>query len=288
MRCLDYSMLNRLFTKIKLKFFNNSFILLASSIMSTVVRQLKELPEKSYVATSPFNTDVYTYTVTQSPVTYQTTGALAANVTGATALTCPAGTVLRENGKKLYPGAHNGVTTLMVGVFWNTAKTDTTTSNMLSGFIDPNSPKFAVFSADRPNYMNVLPVDPTGGLPDQSAPTLTNGTVIASGQVRSSTLTALTTVDGTPNTAALDVSLGQVFTLTTTKAVTITLSNPSPGAQVFLIVTGGGSHTITPGTNIKGMGTLTVASGSIYTLHYISDGTSLLEVSRTAAFTDTT
>jgi hypothetical protein len=132
--------------------------------------------------------------------------------------------------------------------------------------------------------MNVLPVDPTGGLPDQSAPTLTNGTVIASGQVRSSTVTAL--VGTTPT---LNVALGQVFTITTSGATTISLSNPSPGAQVFLIVTGGGAHTITFGANIKGMGQLlTAASGNIFTLHYICDGTSLLEVSRTAAFTDTT
>jgi hypothetical protein len=145
--------------------------------MSTVVRQLKEVPEKSYISAVAFNNDVYTYTMTQNPTTLLITGILAANVSGATAVTCAAGTILRENGKKLYPRAHTGVTTLMVGVFWNSSKTDTTTSNMLSGFIDPNSPKFAVFSADRPNYMNVLPVDPTGGLPDQSAPSLTNGIV---------------------------------------------------------------------------------------------------------------
>jgi len=254
--------------------------------MSTVVRQLKEVPEKSYLAAVAFNADVYTYTVTQSQTTFQTTGTLAANVTGATALTCPAGTVLRENGKKLYPGAHNGVTTLMVGVFWNTAKTDTTTSNMLSGFIDPNSPKFAVFSADRPNYMNVLPVDPTGGLADQGAPVVTNG-MISSRVVSLGVLT----VAGT----TLDLSTGRIFTLTlpaTAVAAPVAVSPTTllPGVVVNLLITGGaGTLTLSGNFRTTNSGimsnagrTLTLASGTI-TMAFVSDGTNLLELSRTAA-----
>jgi len=252
--------------------------------MSTIVRQLKEVPEKSYVATTAFNADVYTYTVSMSPTTYQTTGTLAANVTGATATTCPAGTVLRENGKKLYPGAHNGVTTLMVGVFWNTSKTDTTTSNMLSGFIDPNSPKFAVFSADRPNYMNVLPIDPTGGLPNQSAPTLTNGTVIASGQVRSSTVTTVTTATGT---ITLNPTLGQVFRLTTTLTGAVTLAATAlsaaanPGAVLYVMITNGGGQTfVGDGSTVVTAPIATLTNAKSFSITLVSDGTAFREMSR--------
>jgi len=251
--------------------------------MSTVARQLKEVPEKSYVAAAAFNADVYTYTVSMSPTTYQTTGALTATVTGATALTCPAGTILRENGKKLYPGAHNGVTTLMVGVFWNTAKTDTTTSNMLSGFIDPNSPKFAVFSADRPNYMNVLPVDPTGGLADQGAPVVTNGMI-------SSRVVAIGTLTGAG--ATLDLSTGRIFkfTLPATAISSLVSVSPTtllPGVTITLIVTGGapGSGTLSLSSAFKtsGGGGITFATGTAITItvSFVSDGTNLWETSRT-------
>ena len=99
------------------------------------------------------------------------------------------------------------------------------------------------------------------------------------GQIRAATITVITT--------AIDISLGQVFTLTTSGAATLTISNPANGAVVYLIVTGGGSHVITFGTNIKGLGTLTVTVGQIFTLEFVCDGTSLLEVARTAVFTDT-
>lgn len=255
--------------------------------MSTIVRQLKEVPEKSYVAAAAFHLDVYTYRVTQSQTTYQTTGTLTANVTGATALTCPAGTVLRENGKKLYPGAHNGVTTLMVGIFWNTSKTDTTTSNMLSGFIDPNSPKFAVFSADRPNYMNVLPVDPTGGLADQGTPVVTNG-VISSRVV---TLGVLTGVGAT-----LDLSTGRIFKFTVpataiSSVVSVSPTTLLPGVTITLIITGGatgsGSLTLSSTFKTSGGGGITFVTGTAITItvSFVSDGTNLWETSRTGSLT---
>jgi hypothetical protein len=131
-------------------------------------RQVKEISLKSYVATAPFHNDFFTYTVTTDRNTFKKTGALVANVAGATASTCPAGRIQRENGRKLFPEAHDGVRTLMVGVFDN--------QSMLSGFIDPNSPEFAVYNTDRPNYL-VDAVDPAGGLTDQGPPVKTNGGV---------------------------------------------------------------------------------------------------------------
>jgi hypothetical protein len=59
------------------------------------------------------------------------------------------------------------------------------------------------------------------------------------------------------------------------------------GAQVFLIVTAGGGHIVTFGIGMKGLGSITATTGQVFTLHFICDGTSLYEVTRSAAFTDT-
>jgi hypothetical protein len=240
-------------------------------------RQVKEISLKSYVATAPYNADFFTYTVTTNPSTFKKTGALVANVPGATAVTCPAGRILRENGRKLFPGAHDGVTTLMVGVFDN--------QSMLSGFIDPNSPKFAVYNTDRPNYL-VDAVDPAGGLTDQGPPVKTNGQV-ATRVVPLGTLAA-------GGTTTLDTSLGRIFTLTLPASGTNTVnvgSNLVAGIYVDLIITGATTGTLTFGTGFKKSQTgivtasvLTLASGTI-TMCFVSDGTSLFEVSRTAALT---
>jgi len=146
--------------------------------MSTVSRNSKEVSARSYIATAPFHLNFFTYTVTMAPLTFVRSGDLS-KVAGATAGTCPAGRILRENGKKLFPGAHpvntvNGIittfppSTVMVGVFDN--------QSGLNGFIDVNAPIFAVYNGDRPNYLKDA-VDPVGGLTDKSAPTLTNGSV---------------------------------------------------------------------------------------------------------------
>ena len=240
-------------------------------------RQVKEISLKSYVAAAPFHNDFFTYTVTTDRNTFKKTGALAANVPGATAVTCPAGRILRENGRKLFPEAHDGVRTLMVGVFDN--------QSMLSGFIDPNSPEFAVYNSDRPNYLADA-VDPAGGLTDQGPPVKTNGQ-IATRVVPLGILAVGTTT--------LDTSLGRIFTLTLpATAVTNTVnvgSNLVAGIYVDLIITGG-AGTLTLGTGFKKSQTgivsvgnvLTLASGVI-TMSFISDGTNLYEVSRTAALT---
>jgi hypothetical protein len=147
-------------------------------------RQLKEVPARSYLSTAPFYSNFFTYTTSMSPSTFKKSGDLSA-VSGATSSNCPAGRVLRENGRKLYPGAHdistvNGVATtfpsgtVMVGVFDN--------QSGLNGFIDPNAPMFAVYNGDRAGYLKDA-VDPVGALTDQGAPVKTNGSANVTGDV---------------------------------------------------------------------------------------------------------
>lgn len=135
-------------------------------------RNLKEVSAKSYISTEPYNGNFFTYSVTTGPSPqFKKTGALTA-VSGATSLNCPAGNVLRENGKKLFPDAYPGVTTYMVGVF--------DIINSLSGFINPNDPVFAPFNGDRPNYLKDSVNSQSKNI---GAPVLTQGNVVCSGDL---------------------------------------------------------------------------------------------------------
>ena len=104
---------------------------------------MKNSPRREYIATAAFNNDFYTYTTTLNPTTFVTTGALSPVTTNAAQT--PAGRTLRENGRKLYPGANPGITTYMVGVY------DDQTG--LKGYINPNSAVFAIFNTDKPTYL---------------------------------------------------------------------------------------------------------------------------------------
>lgn len=111
-------------------------------------------PRRQYVSINAFNNEFYTYTTSTDFTDGQfvTTGSLTP-VSGATAANCPAGRVLRENGKKLFPSANPGVETFLVGVY------DSTT--FLNGFIDPNCRLFQPQSTDLPTYLP-NPVDYQG------------------------------------------------------------------------------------------------------------------------------
>lgn len=100
-------------------------------------------PRRCYMATRVFDDDFYSYTTGINPTTYARTGTLDQVTTDPTK--CPQGRVLRENGRKLYPGAYPGVTEYMVGVY------DEQTG--LSGFINPNSAVFLVLNGDKPTYL---------------------------------------------------------------------------------------------------------------------------------------
>ncbi len=100
---------------------------------------------RTYVATRAFNNDFFAYTVTGPSASnnYTTSGAL--SVVTSTASQTPAGRTLRENGKKLFPGANPGIGVYMVGVY------DDQTG--LSGYINPNAAVFAIYNGDKPTYL---------------------------------------------------------------------------------------------------------------------------------------
>ncbi len=264
-------------------------------------------PRISYITTAIFKNDIFRYTTSVNPTTFATTGTLTslATVGTATDANCPANRILRENGKKLYPGglvvANNttygapnpGVTTYMVGVY--------DPISFLSGFIDPNSKVFAPYNQDKPEYV-ARGINPNGNTEvDQGPPVYTLGTVTAgtgilttSGQVRSSAVTALTSYTFSSGSAAnvprdIDTSLGQVFTLSVnvtggTNSGQITCTNTPPaGSVVYLIVTTASTHTtafnITGASNVK-MAQITCGTTGdrFFGITLVSDGARLVQV----------
>jgi hypothetical protein len=253
-------------------------------------------PRLQYISTAAFNSYFYTYT-TSLTSSLDTVGTLSA-VTGATASNCPAGRVLRENGRKLYPSANPGITTYMVGVY------DPIT--FLNGFIDPNAQVFQIYNTDKPTYLDDG-VEPTLGTTDQGPSVYTRGTITAggeivtsSGQIRSSVVTALTsiTANGAAAAQTIDYTLGQLFTIAASPpsgaaSITLNLSaTQTAGSRFTLIITATTvqNTTFTFGSNIFSAGTLvtTAAAGpanQYYSISFISDGTNFYEICRTGAQT---
>ncbi len=242
--------------------------------MASVYADPKLRSKRTYIAVSSFNNQLYTYTTAVNPRTFETTGSLGAT-TGATAANSPRGHFLRETGARLYPGANPGISTLMVGVY--------DADSGLRGYIDPNAPIFAVFNSDKPVEM-VDGGDNNTATPHKGQPVFTSGDVIAGGQIRSYTSTALPA----SGTNSVDFGVGQVYTLTPTAATTINASPVPPvGSVVYLVVTTSGttSYTVTFGTGIKDTGNLATgtADAKVFTVTFVSDGTNLNEVARTVA-----
>jgi hypothetical protein len=226
-----------------------------------------EQSKRSYVATGVFNTAFYSYTSARD-VNNVTQYTLAVNPS-ATVLNCKAGHILKENGRKLVPGANPSVTNYMVGVF--------DSSSLLNGFIDPNNSLFAVYSTNMPNFVarNVDTVTgPDGTTNDMGPSVFTSGSVVAAKQIRSTTVTALTP----GSTVNIDASLGQVFTLAqgSGQAVSVTATaSPPVGALVYLIVTQAGTAAaVSFSTNTKGT-TTTPTQNKTTTFAFVSDGTNL-------------
>lgn len=176
---------------------------------------------RSYLSVAPFNNAIFSYS-TQT-VNFIVTGALAA-VVGATALTCPKGRVLYETGRKLYPNNVNpGVPTYMVAVY--------DPQSLLNGFIDPNSPLFASYNTDRPNFLGTWGVDPgTGGgvTNDLGAPVYTNGTVEAS---KFNINAVSPSLGATIGTATLSSGINTVSTTAVTATSKIFLTATSTSAN---------------------------------------------------------
>ena len=96
------------------------------------------LSRRSFIAAAEFNTQFFSY-VTSVGRSGRVTGTLSP-VQGANAGNCPAGRLLRETGRKLYPDINPGITSAMIAVYDSVS--------FLTGYIDPNSATFALYNTD--------------------------------------------------------------------------------------------------------------------------------------------
>jgi len=96
-----------------------------------------------YIASQPYNGQIFTYTTSQNAANV-TVGSLTA-ITGLNSNSCPPGSILIETGKKLYVGAHPGISTFMTYVVDKASR--------LGGFIDPQAPCFSAFDGSQPLFL---------------------------------------------------------------------------------------------------------------------------------------
>ena len=256
-------------------------------------------PRRQYISTEIFSNDFFTYTVTTDANGLQT--GTFTQVADATVTTCPAGRVLRDNGKRLHPGAHPNVTYAMIGVF--------DPQTFLSGFINPNSPIFAMFNSDKAYFADTDLTAAAGfgrgldsnlsssGLLNEGLAVFTNGNVIAGKQVysdkRFSTTGAATATVGFPTASTINVAAGQLFYFVSPTADmvvnAINCSTIGTHAYIFLSNATFGSS-INFGTGFRP--TALVSTGvmnnisslgpnRVNTIHFMGDGFGMTEVGRT-------
>jgi hypothetical protein len=263
------------------------------ALICPINRGTVPLPRRSYITTGTFHTDIFKYTtaLNSSYVTVGTLTTLDALGTG-TATNCPANRVLRENGRALNPDA-NPISTLvkssgsaaftlqavLVGVY--------DAISGLSGFIDPNSSKFQLYNGSRANFA-IEGVNPVSGYKDalvRAATSLSLGPPTA----------------GNTYTVSMDANLAQTFTLAPVAAQTnivgipaasATTPIPPVGSLTYLIITfpaGSGTSLVkftTSGSGLVGIresadiNFTTASAGDIVVVTFISDGSKLVEVTR--------
>lgn len=224
--------------------------------MSSTTTLYKETARRQYISTAAFQNNIFSYSTYLTP-TLATRGSLVVN-TSATALLCPAGRILRENGKVLRIGTHPDLVdpnntsvsyTYLVGVF--------DAQSFINGYIDPNCPLFAPFNTDK-SYQNDLTaeaVDASTGLTDQGPSVFTRGPITSSGTISGAIVSgaklavspASTTNGsvGTPLTTSagvgtLAVAAARIYTtkLTANSLIFVTVNNAAARGAAALLQTG--------------------------------------------------
>lgn len=245
------------------------------SLNNTTDSRASGQPRRQYITTSAFNNDFFNYTVTLNGALVRV-GALTA-VTGATAANCPANRILRENGRRLYKDAHPNINTLMVGVYDSVSG--------LSGVIDPNSPRFAMYNGDKSVFLD-NGIDPVTGLVDQGPPIYTRGSMTAgagllvnTGSDITATVTAASAANGVVTyTATNTFSVGEIVSITGLSTAAFNLTNviiATATGALFTVANPATGTAVTGASGVAAIGqstlnvpntlTGTVVCGSVFT-----------------------
>ena len=222
--------------------------------------------KRSYITTAPFNASIYSYSTRLNASAFKNEGKLSVVSTlpsgeALSTTNCPAGRILRETGRKLYPGANPG---LQVGDVYNGAIVGTSATQHLwvyvydivtglRGYIDPNATIFAVYNSDRNNAFVDLG-EQTGGAPTRlGQPVYTGGNVIANGIISAGTsvYASTTMVAGTSISAGTNISSGTFMTAGTSISAGTNISSGT-----FMTV----GTSLSVGTNISSGTSITAAT----------------------------
>ena len=244
------------------------------------------VPRRSYISTAAFNTDIFSYSTALVNGTYVGTLAVLA---AATAANCPQGRILHETGKKLFPGANNGINDYLVSVY--------DPLSMLTGFINPNDTVFSLMNTDRANFFLDGPNGTGTGLsaPARANALYTRGDILAGGRLDLSgnaliygILADVQSVGNIPDGGSMDASgafvAGGIVTATLTAARNIRL--PTAESITALIGTAVGTtieftyinlaathvatFTVNTGTTIVGAATVAGSTSARFLVRVVS------------------
>jgi hypothetical protein len=204
-------------------------------------------------------------------------------VLGANAPQCPAGRILKENGRKLYPGIHPTVKTIMVGVI------DAVTR--LNGFIDPNSAVFTLYATKlAPEQGDGLDYNPRGsqqpGVAHKGQSVYTLGDVVAGGQFY-----PINSIDlGSDPFINADFSQTTYHTIEITQDTLLNASivPPNKGTVIYLALKGNGEAELTFGENFaQNVSSIVPDVNQKITFEFISDGNTLEKLAQSGTGVDT-
>lgn len=199
-------------------------------------------------------------------------------LSGASVQSCPSGRILRETGRKLYPGIHSSIKTIMTGVY--------DSISLLSGFIDANSGVFTLYNVDKaPELPDGLDFNPRGtsiqnGVPHKGQSVYTLGDVVAGGQFYAIKSTDL----GSAAFINADFTTTTFYTITLVNSVTTlnaSIIPPNKGTVIYIEISGTELTKLVFGQNFTGsLSDITPITNKKIVISYISDGISLLSLSQ--------
>jgi hypothetical protein len=235
--------------------------------------------KRSYLTTGAFNSSIFQYTTQLNGANLRNEGRLTAITaspagTTLTAANCPAGRILREVGRKLYPGVHPG---LAVGDTFSGAVVGTTATNKfwvlvfdaqtgVRGFIDPNGPLFTTYNTDK--SIEILDaLENAGGVPTRlGAPVNTAGNVTLGGN-----LTLTNAFSSTANPVVGGSAVVGTLTLAGATPVVVNTTAVATTSKVFLSrnTLGGTMANFSITAQIAGSFSVTGTAGDTSTVNWL-------------------
>jgi len=226
-------------------------------------------PAIQYMSTKAFNGGFFSYNQAQG----------LQPLPGANSTNCPPGRILRETGKKLHPGIHPHIKTVMTAVY--------DSQTLLNGFIDSNSAIFTLYSVKRPpEQVNGADYNPRGtnqvGVQHRGQSVYTLGDVVAGGQFYT-----INTIDlGNDPIINADFTKTTYYTLNLEQNTLLNASivPPNKGTVLYLAITGNSTSSLTFGQNFDGLvSSVTPSTGNKITIGFISDGSKISSLSQSGA-----